>query len=53
MGEWNIEILQIRFCEILDCAVFYRGAGKSLALQGRKEARKHIRDARDFNKIET
>jgi len=31
----------------------YRGADKSLARPGRKKARKHIRDARDFNKIET
>jgi len=32
---------------------FYRGADKSLAQPGRKQARKHVRDARDFNKIET
>ena len=31
----------------------YRGADKFLALPGRKQARKHVRDARDFNKIET
>ena len=31
----------------------YRGAGKSLARPGRKRARKHVRDARDFNNIET
>jgi len=31
----------------------YRGAEKSLAQPGRIQARKHIRDARDFNKIET
>ena len=31
----------------------YRGADKSLARQGRKQARKHVRDARDFNRIET
>jgi len=29
------------------------GAGKSLARPGRKQARKHVRDARDFNNIET
>ena len=28
------------------------GADKSLARPGRKQARKHVRDARDFNKIE-
>ena len=31
----------------------YRGADKFLARPGRKQARKHVRDARDFNKIET
>jgi len=31
----------------------YRGADKSLAQPGRKQARKHARDARDFNNIET
>ena len=31
----------------------YRGADKSLARPGRKQARKHVRHARDFNKIET
>ena len=30
----------------------YRGADKSLARLGRKQARKHVRDARDFNNIE-
>ena len=31
----------------------YRGADKSLALPGRKQPRKHVRDAQNFNKIET
>ena len=31
----------------------YRGTDKSLARPGRKQARKHVRDARDFNNIET
>jgi len=31
----------------------YRGADKFLARPGRKQARKHVRDARDFNNIET
>ena len=31
----------------------YQGADKSLVRKGRKQARKHIRDARDFNDIET
>ena len=30
----------------------YRGADKSLAKPGRKQARKHVRGVRDFNKIE-
>jgi len=34
-------------------AHFYRGADKSLVRPGRKQARKHVRDARDFNNIET
>jgi hypothetical protein len=32
---------------------FYRGADNSLARPGRKQAREHVRDARDFNNIET
>jgi len=32
---------------------FIRAAGKSLARSGRKQARKHVRDSRDFNNIET
>ena len=32
--------------------LLYRGADKSLARQGMKQARKHVRDARDLN-IET
>jgi len=31
----------------------YRGAEKSLARPGRKQARKHVKDARNFNNIET
>ena len=31
----------------------YRGVDKSLARPGRKQAQKHVRDARDFNNIET
>ena len=31
----------------------YRGADKSLARTGRKQARKHVKVARDFNNIET
>jgi len=31
----------------------HRGADKSLARPGRKQARKRVRDARNFNNIET
>jgi len=31
----------------------YWGADKSLARPGRKQSRKHVRNARDFNNIET
>ena len=31
----------------------YRGADKSLARPRKKQARKHVKDARDFNNIET
>ena len=31
----------------------YRGADKSLAQPGEEQTRKHVRDARDFNNIET
>jgi len=34
-------------------AYFYRGADKSLERPGWKQARKHVRDERDFNDIET
>jgi len=37
---------------MVNCVCTYRGADKSLARPGRKQARKHVRDARDFNKIE-
>jgi len=33
--------------------IIHRHADKSLARSGRKQARKHARDARDFNNIET
>jgi len=33
--------------------IFYRAADKSLGRPGRKQARKHVRDARDFDNIET
>ena len=33
--------------------LLYRGADKSLDRPGKKQFRKHVMDARDFNKIET
>ena len=33
--------------------LLYRGADKYLARPGRIQARKHVRDARDFNNMET
>ena len=33
--------------------IVYRGGDKSLAQPERKQAREHVRDARDFNNIET
>ena len=39
--------------KILLIRKMYRGADKSLIQTGRKQARKHVRDERDFNKIET
>ena len=36
-----------------DAFRIYRGADKSLSRPGMKQARKHVRDARDFNNIET
>ena len=45
-------IMPIRI-HVLTPASYTRDADKSLARPGRKHARKHVRDARDFNKIET
>ena len=51
---------RLSYAKLLNCnvelVVFHsrdRGADKSLARPGRKQARKHIRDARNFNNIET
>ena len=40
-----------QYCDY--CYGSYRGADKSLARPGRTQARKHVKDARDFNNIET
>jgi len=39
-------------CSVAECRKL-RGADKSLARPGRKEDRKDVRDANDFNNIET
>jgi len=50
MTFWNISLFRrVRKIPKGD----YRVADKSLARPGRKQARKHVRDARDFNNIET
>ena len=45
--------LPLMFLHVFDQPSWYRIADKSLARPGSKQARKHIRDARDFNNIET
>jgi len=37
----------------LKAGILYRGDDKSLARPGRKKVRKHVRNARNFNNIET
>ena len=41
------------YCANMHVLGLYLGAGMSLALPGRKQARKRVRDARDFSNIET
>ena len=50
-GGKNIQVAAGLFLNLR--ILLYRGAGKSVARLGRKQARKHFRDARDFNNIET
>jgi len=40
-------------CALEETTCHNRGADRSLARSGRKKARKHVRDAPDFNNIET
>ena len=47
---WHFAFEKVHFKR---CLHYYRGADKSLTRQGRKQAQKHVRDARDFNNIET
>ena len=44
--------VQVIFLHLI-LLLLYQDADKSLAQPGRKQAQKHARDARDFNKIET
>jgi len=44
--------IQIQPFVQFDSTNIYRGADKSLARTGRKQARKHVRDTRDFNNNE-
>jgi len=46
---WINKIIMLK---ALTCKL-YRGADRSSAWSGRKQARKHVRDACDFNNIET
>jgi len=45
--EISVRFLREKFTPL------YRGADNSLTRPGRKQARKHVREARDFNQIET
>jgi len=47
-----IVFLHLQYTALVHLSI-YRGADKSLARPGRKQSRMHVRDARDFNKIET
>ena len=49
--ESTLDVSVLGTCGWLFCV--YRGADKSLARPGRKQARNHFMDARDFNNIET
>jgi len=48
-----ISVKYIFYNRILLFLETYRGADKSLSRPGRKQARKNVRDARDFNNIKT
>ena len=53
IGYANLVPFVMSICISLFLFRAYRGADKSLARPGRKQARKHVRDGRDFNNIET
>ena len=48
-----IRVLEVAYAGHRSVLPTYRGADKSLARPGRKQARKHVRNARDFNNVET
>ena len=53
-ANWNQRVSDRVYNQKCMCCLNYtRGADKSLARPERKQARKHVRDARDFNNIET
>ena len=60
-GSSPLSVFLLYFAEIITLLVVetnsyyhdYSGADKSLARPGRKQARKHVTDACDFNNIET
>jgi len=49
----ELSILVVHGVSVYIFVFLYRGTDKTLAKPGRKQARKHVRDARDFNDIET
>jgi len=51
--EHSVQLFVQFFNTVKLHSLTYRGADKSLARPGRKQARKHVRDERDFNNIET
>jgi len=57
--DWAMDLSATRYKFIVTLKMLHsskihtRGADKFLARPGRKQARKHVRDARDFNNIET
>ena len=52
-GKFVDNCTKLACLEITGYRIKYRGVDKSLARPGRTQARKHVRDSRDFNSIET
>jgi len=50
---WLVYFYYLTINVKFSCCIHTRGADKSLARPGRKQAWKHVRNARDVNKIET